>query len=417
MKVLLVGNDHRALALGRTLGCEGHRVQVIPGFKAAAYPTLSQLPFAFRPGPDWKQVQELEKIERAVTSLDPDLVVCLHVESSEAGLVDRLIRLAEKRASRFRVFGVRREAARIETSKAFGLEVARRAGLRVPHSELILAGARNEWLPHRGPWGGQRLVLKADGLAGGRGTVIVHSEVEAVEAMRSLPTGDVIVQEWIGGEEIALSMLCSGRNIAVLNVNFEYKRERDGDLGPNTPGMGTVARTPHTLPDVRPLLGGLPTVLESLFYRGPLDASFKVDTTRGELVFLEFTARFGDPELSSEILLLEMIGDLLAANAVGCSPRVRYSSQHWAGGVVVQGGMHQIVPISPSSGIARTHERMWVHGEHFSCFSAAGAELEGTMDAVYRDVHSSVSGSARYRTDIGYDVDRRLSALASLIPS
>lgn len=415
MKILLIGNDHRALALGRALGREGHHVQVTPGFKVAAHPALAQVPFAFGPGPDWEQVQDMVQIESAVVSLNPDLVVCLHVESSEVGLVDRLVRLADKRASRFKVFGVDREAARVETSKAFGLEVARTAGLRVPRSELIQAGARDEWLPHRAPWGERTLVLKADGLAGGRGTVIVHSGDEAVEAVRTLPPGAVIAQEWICGEEIALSLLCRGRDIAVLNINFEYKREQDGDLGPNTPGMGTVARTPYTLPDIRPLLKELPTVLESLSYRGPLDVSFMVDLSRGELVFLEFTARFGDPELSSEILLLEKTGELLAANAWNCPPQVRYSSYEWTGGVVVRGGVHHVKPTSPSSGIAHTHEHIWMDGEHFSCFSTAGAELVTTLDALYRDVHSSVSGCARYRTDIGYDVDRRLAAMASLI--
>lgn len=412
---MLIGNDHRALALGRALRHEGHCVHVIPGFKVAVRPALAQVPFAFGPGPDWEQVQDINQIESAVISLDPDLVVCLHVESSEVGLVDRLGRLAEKRGSRFKVFGVPREAARVETSKAFGLDVARRAGLCVPESELIPAGARDQWLPHGAPWKGRKLVLKADGLAGGRGTVIVQSEDEAVEALRTLPPGDVIAQEWICGEEVALSLLCKGRDIAVLNINFEYKREQDGDLGPNTPGMGTVARAARSSAEIRPLLRELPTVLERLCYRGPLDMSFMVDLSRGELVFLEFTARFGDPELSSEILLLDEIGELLAANAWGCPPQIRYSSYQWAGGVVARGGVHHVAQTSLSSGFARTHEHMWVDGEHFSCFSAAGAELGATLDAVYRDVRSSVSACARYRTDIGYNVDRRLAAMASLI--
>ncbi len=399
MRIVIVGSDLRTIALARVLLTEGHEVLAIPGFLETKLQGLLsiQLPTTDMEEPAWQQIRRVSEILNLVNQLKPDLVVCLHVESSDVGLVDALISQSK---GNYLVFGVNQKASHLETSKAYGISIARASGLSVPSTEIVRERERQQWLLQQETLPERRLVIKADGLAGGRGTLFANNATELLVAFQTLSEGDVIVQEYIEGQEVALSLMCQGRNIVLLNVNFEFKRAFDGDIGPNTPGMGTVARNSFDLTHSLCFLETLPEVLESLGYAGPLDVSFMVDSQRHKPVFLEFTARFGDPELSSEILLLKNVDKLLFSVASGTKANVTFRPELWAVGVVARGGTHIMVQKTENF----THDFIvGVNGTQ-SCFSGVGYSLSKTIKKVYRHLYSSVSVDTKFRKDIGNNV-------------
>ena len=399
MRIAIVGNDLRTIALARTLWAEGHEVLAIPGFLETKVKGLLSIPLStiYKEEPAWQQIRRVSEIINLVNQLKPDLVVCLHVESSDIGLVDALISQSK---GNYLVFGVNQKASQLETSKAYGISIARASGLSVPSTEIVRDRDRQQWLLQQQTLPDRRLVIKADGLAGGRGTLFANNATELLAAFQILPDGDVIVQEYIEGQEVALSLMCQGRNIVLLNVNFEFKRAFDGDIGPNTPGMGTVARNAFDITHSLCFLEVLPEVLESLGYAGPLDVSFMVDSQQNKPVFLEFTARFGDPELSSEILLLKNVDELLFSVASGTNPKVTFRPELWVVGVVARGGVHMLVHEEENF----VHDfRVGADGME-SCFSGVGYSLSKTIETVYRHLYSSISLETQFRKDVGKNI-------------
>jgi phosphoribosylamine-glycine ligase len=410
MKIAIVGNDLRTIALARVLLAEGHEVLAIPGFLETKFQGLLSIPLPIKDieEPAWRQICRVNEILNLVNRLQPDLVVCLHVESSDVGLVDAL---NSQSRGNYLVFGVNQKASQLETSKAYGISVARASGLSVPSTEIVANHNREKWLLQQRVLPDRTLVIKADGLAGGRGTLFVNNTNELLSAFHTLPKGDVIVQEYVTGQEIALSLICQGRNILILNANFEFKRAFDGDVGPNTPGMGTVARNAFDLAHALCLLEGLPEVLESLNYSGPLDISFIVNSQEQKPVFLEFTARFGDPEFSSEILLLDNVDQLLVSIASGAKPSVTFKPEFWALGVVAKGGNH--IKIDEEKNF--THDFIMGIDGIESCYSTAGFSISNVINKAYKYLEMSVSTESIFRRDIGYNVPSRWRAFQNLL--
>ncbi len=405
MKIVIVGNDLRTIALARVLLTEGHEVIAIPGFpETNVQGLLSNRFLVTLEEPDWQQVRRVEDILKLVNQIKPDLVVCLHVESSDVGLIDALIYQSK---GNYLVFGVNQEASQLETSKAYGISIARASGLSVPSTEIVQWNNRKKWMREQQMLPNRRLVIKADGLAGGRGTLFTDNATDILSVFQTLPKGDVIVQEYIEGQEVALSLMCQGRNIKLLNINFESKRAFDGDIGPNTPRMGTVARNAFNFIDCLHILETLPEALENMSYSGPLDISFIINPKRNKPVFLEFTTRFGDPELSSEILLLKNVDKLLLSISSGKKPKIEFRPELWAVGVVAKDGIRTM---NQEEQIC-THD---INGMQ-SCFSSIGHSLSKTIKNVYRHLYSSVSMDTNFRKDIGCNINERLSAFYQLL--
>jgi phosphoribosylamine---glycine ligase len=414
MKVCIVGNDLRTIALARALQKENHRVFAVPGVNSLSVPHLLCLPLPTIDEHPWQQVCRRDEILKTIRQLQPDMVVCLHVESSDSGIVEALIALAQQKACGFDVFGVGREASKLETSKLYGLSIAKRSGMRVPHSFVLRAEEKTDWLAaiQRSPF---PLVLKANGLAGGRGTTIVRQASELPNALASLPPGDAIVQEYVAGHEVALSLVCVSRQIAIWNVNFEYKRYFDGDVGPNTPGLGTIARGGFNLSPFSSWLANLSDELQLLDYCGPLDVSFMIDAQHGYPVFLEFTSRFGDPELSAELLLLNSVTPLLRQVSSRQTVWIDHSELPWAMGIVARGGSHCF-----RTGSGRNTPHSIVHdlmsgpnGDE-SCFSMAGKSVEEIRAALYARLAADIPLESHFRTDIACDlVTRWITAISS----
>jgi phosphoribosylamine--glycine ligase len=253
-----------------------------------------------------------------------DLVVVGPEGPLVAGLADRLAR------ERIPVFGPLAAAARLEGSKAFAKEFMTRHGIPTARYRVFdQASAARAWLGS-----GEAdypLVLKADGLAAGKGVVIAEGPAEARSVAESMLSGRafgaagarIVVEERLSGREVSFFALCDGERAVELAACQDYKRLHDGDGGPNTGGMG--AYSPSVFLDaaareavleriVRPVVRGL--AAQGTPYRGVLYAGLML-TASGPQV-LEFNVRFGDPE--AQVLLPRLDGDwleVLAACATG----------------------------------------------------------------------------------------------------
>jgi phosphoribosylamine--glycine ligase len=295
MRVLVVGSGGREHALAwklaqSTLLTELHAAPGNPGIARIAdcHPVL----------PD-----DMEGMLGLARSLDADLVVV----GPEAPLVDGLGDVLRRFG--IPVFGPGKHAARIEGSKSFAKEVMAAAG--------VPTAAR---LPVARP----PCVVKADGLAAGKGVHVCRTQADVDAALRALSGvgGDIVVEELLEGPEVSLFALCDGRVAVPLLPAQDFKRAYDGDTGPNTGGMGSYAPVPdldraacEALADAvhRPVLAELER--NGAPFVGLLFAGLML-TGDGPRV-LEFNCRFGDPETQSVLPLLE--GDLLVALAAAAS--------------------------------------------------------------------------------------------------
>ena len=289
MRALLVGSGGREHALAWRLSSspsldELHAAPGNPGIAALAtcHPVAAD---------------DADGLLDLAHSLAADLVVIGPEAPLVAGIADVL------RHAGITVFGPSAAAARIEGSKRFAKEVMAAAGVR---TAALLSSPRTP------------CVLKADGLAAGKGVVVCRTEEElrAGLAVAGGFAGDLLVEELLEGPEISVFAICDGTDAVVLPAARDFKRAYDGEKGPNTGGMGSFAPVPELdgeLRDlvvdeaVRPVLAEL--ARRSSPYVGTLFAGLML-TEDGPRV-LEYNCRFGDPETQSVLPLVE--GDLLGA--------------------------------------------------------------------------------------------------------
>ena len=310
MRVLIVGSGGREHALGWRLA---HSPSVDAIESAPGNPGLDDL------GP-CHDVQPNNPVEvaRLAEKLGVDLVVVGPEDPLVAGVADEL------RRSNVPVFGPTAEAARIEGSKAFAKEIMEAAGVptggygtyaSAPDAIDALDG-------YDAPY-----VIKADGLAAGKGVVIAETHAEAVAAIEDAlvrnrfgDAGDrIVIEEYLDGPEVSVFGICDGSDVLLLPPSQDFKRARDGDEGPNTGGMGAYTPVPFFgIDDAAELEATVfCPVLDELKRRGSpyvgLLYAGLVLTDDGPKV-LEFNCRFGDPETQSVIWRVTSdFGELLAA--------------------------------------------------------------------------------------------------------
>ena len=220
----------------------------------------------------------------------------------EAGLVAGAVDALE--AAGIPAFGPTKAAAELEGSKAFAKELMAEAG--VPTASHVLLRSREEALEQLAATA-YPTVLKADGLAAGKGVIVCQSEAEAREAVdvffteRRFGATTVVLEQFLEGEELSLLALCDGGNVVPLAPAQDYKRIFDGDQGPNTGGMGSYSPVPgFGAAEVEEIVAGVhrPVVAamaaRGVPFHGVLYAGLMI-TADGPQV-LEFNARFGDPE-------------------------------------------------------------------------------------------------------------------------
>ncbi len=250
-----------------------------------------------------------------------DLVVPGPEAPLAAGLADALA------ASGIRCCGPTRAAAQLESSKAFAKSLCDEAGIPTARWESFTnVDAAVEFIQRRGG----PLVIKADGLAGGKGVVVAETTAEAETAARSLmQSGAIVVEERLAGQECSLFALCDGLNAVLLGTARDHKRVGDADAGPNTGGMGAFSPVADFDPGpamdgfIRPALAEL--ARRGTPFRGILYAGLMLSEDGAMLI--EYNVRFGDPEC--QVLLPRLRSDLLPALLAACDGELARFDVRW----------------------------------------------------------------------------------------
>jgi phosphoribosylamine--glycine ligase len=354
---------------------------------------------------------DVEAIVAAARERAVDLVAVGPEEPLVAGLVDAL------EEAGVAAFGPRAAAAELEGSKAFAKEVMAAAG--VPTASHVLLRSGEEAFEHLS-CASYPAVLKADGLAAGKGVIVAASEAEAREAVevffgeRRFGETTVILEEFLAGEELSLLALCDGENVVPLAPAQDYKRIFDGDEGPNTGGMGSYSPAIGCEPDMldeivdtvhRPVLAEM--ARRGAPFHGVLYAGLMMD--RGRAKVLEFNVRFGDPETQAVLprLRSDLVGLCEAAREPGGLAGIEPEwSEDWAVTVVLASAGY---PESSSKGDA-------IHGlaeaaELAEVTHAGTAERDGEIvTAGGRVLNLTALGrSVAIARDRAYDAARRIS--------
>ncbi|MBL0926576.1 MAG: phosphoribosylamine--glycine ligase [Phycisphaerales bacterium] len=333
VNVLLVGGGGREHALAAAMK-RSPRLGALytthpdnPGLAALCRPT--DIPF---------DLKEMYRLEQFCGRAAIDLVVVGPEAPLAAGLADRLT------SERTKVFGPTAEAARLESSKAWAKQLMRSASIPTAEARVFKdAESALTYVRTRD----EALVVKASGLASGKGVYVCEGKQEAFDAVRAMfverrfgdAGSEVVIEERLQGPEVSVFAIVDGRNMVILDACQDHKRLLEGDAGPNTGGMGAYCPTPlidgPTMQAVwRQVLA--PTVdalrREGFEYRGVLYAGLML--TPGGPKVLEFNVRFGDPEC--QCLVDRLPGDvveLLFAAASGRLEEVRLDDAPAAGSV------------------------------------------------------------------------------------
>ena len=300
MKVLVIGGGGREHALAWKLAASP-RVQLVyvaPGNGGTARdPRLQNVPIdGVEALADFAQAERI-----ALTVVGPEAPLA-------AGVVDAF------RARGLRIFGPTRAAAQLESSKAFAKDFMQRHGIPTAlYATFEDAAAAHAHVERHGA----PIVVKADGLAAGKGVVVATTAAEAhaaIDAMLGTPGARVVVEECLEGEEASFIVLADGTHALPLATSQDHKRIGDGDTGPNTGGMGAYSPAPVVTPNVHarvmhevvmPTLAGM--AKDGVPFSGFLYAGLMIDA-HGGVKTLEFNARLGDPE--TQPILMRLKSDL-----------------------------------------------------------------------------------------------------------
>jgi len=277
-------------------------------------------------------IKSVTGIVKLAEQLKPDLIVVGPELPLMLGVVDELA------ARGFRVFGPTREASQLESSKSFAKEFMQRHRIPTAHYAICNSPAEiQEALPHfHTP-----IVVKADGLAAGKGVVICNTKEEVIQVSSEMLSGKmlgeagskIVLEECLKGEEISFLVLSDGEHVAPLAAAQDHKRIGDGDTGPNTGGMGAYS-TDTLLDDqmqhwllhhvAQPVVAGMKA--EGAEYKGVLYCGLMM-TARGPMV-LEFNCRFGDPE--TQPILMRLDSDLVDAMEAAIDGKLNEQELDWS---------------------------------------------------------------------------------------
>jgi phosphoribosylamine--glycine ligase len=325
MKVLIVGGGGRehALAWKCAAAARVSEVLVAPGNAGtAAEPRVRNVGVDAQDVAALVQLAHTERVDLTIVGPEAPLV---------AGIVD------EFTAAGLRCFGPRRSAARLEGSKAFAKDFLRRHGIATARSATFTQQSFDAaWVR------GQRapLVVKASGLAAGKGVVIAASGEEAIAAAQAMFSGqfgeagrEVVIEEFLAGEEVSFIVMADGRHVLPLATSQDHKRLNDGDQGPNTGGMGAYSPAPLVTDAlharimrevIEPAIRAL--AADGMPYIGFLYAGLMIGPD-GTPNVLEFNCRLGDPE--TQPLLMRLKSDLTALCEAAIGGRLDTVSAQW----------------------------------------------------------------------------------------
>ncbi len=417
MKVLVIGAGGREHALAWRLAASprAQRVYVAPGNGGTARERrLTNVAIT-----DPQELAEFARREDiGLTVVGPEAPLA-------AGVVDAF------RERGLRIFGPTRAAAQLESSKSFAKAFMRRHGIPTADYEVFsgLAQAR-AYIDRKGA----PIVVKADGLAAGKGVVVAHSVEQAKAAVEDMLSGNrlgdagarVVIEECLAGEEASFIVMSDGRHVLALATSQDHKRLRDGDEGPNTGGMGAYSPAPVVSPEVHARVMReivLPTVhamaADGTPYTGFLYAGLMIDAA-GQAKTLEFNCRLGDPE--AQPILLRMHSDLLALLERATEGRLDQAEVEWdrrvALGVVIAaagypdqprtGDPITALPVDADdckvfhAGTRIDDGQLRTAGGRVLCVTALGENVRAAHRRAYEAVAQVHFDGMQYRRDIGH---------------
>ena len=400
MRVLLLGGGGREHALGWKLAQSPrvHELISLPG-----NPGLAEL----GPVVEGVSLSDVGAVAALAHTHGVDLVVVGPEAPLAAGVVDALAAMGVA------AFGPTQAAARLESSKSFAKEVMTRAGVPTGRAEAFTdPNAAKAHLATLDP----PFVVKADGLAAGKGVLVTDARADAEAWVdRWLPEGPVVVEEFLEGPEVSVFAVCTDEGAVALEPARDYKRLGDGDVGPNTGGMGSyspVGDLPEGLVDrvmvevVEPTLAQMKA--DGHPFTGFLYAGL-VLTAAGPKV-LEFNVRLGDPECQAilprlETDLMDLLegaqptwSDTAAVNVVLAAKGYPTAPER---GAVIE-GLDQVpdVVLVFHAGTRRENGKLLVNGGRVLNLVGMGADLAEARDRAYAAVEAVTWPGVQYRTDI-----------------
>ncbi len=430
MNILVIGGGGREHALAWKLA-QSSKVQMVyvaPGNGGTAVDArLKNVPIS--------DVVELRKWAQ-------DNKISLTVVGPEGPLAGGVV--DEFRAQGLRIFGPTKAAAQLESSKAFSKAFMRRHGIPTAEyatfSDPVSAHAYVDKV-------GVPTVVKADGLAAGKGVVVATTLQEAHDAIdfmlvdnrlgvthnegedgKAVPR--VVIEEFLQGEEASFIVMCDGKNVLALATSQDHKRLQDGDQGPNTGGMGAYSPAPVVTPEVharamREII--LPTIRgmqkDGIGYTGFLYAGLMIDA-QGQPRTLEFNCRLGDPETQPIMMRLktDLVDVLMAATEPGAHGRLDEVELQWdrrtALGVVLAAPGYPAAPRKGDAitgipadaedaavfhaGTALRGETLVTSGGRVLCVTALADGVRQAQQRAYQVIQNIHFDGLQYRTDIGY---------------
>ena len=416
MKLLVIGGGGREHALAWKLAQspDVETVFVAPGNAGTAVePKLRNVPLL--PHAGLIAFCRAEKI--AFTVVGPEAPLA-------AGIVD------DFRAAGLPVFGPTRAAAQLESSKDFAKAFMQRHGIPTAQYQTFAdAEAAHAYIREKGA----PIVIKADGLAAGKGVIVAMNEDEAHAAVDDMLLGNkmgdagarVVIEDFLRGEEASFIVMADGDNVLPMATSQDHKRLLDGDLGPNTGGMGAYSPAPVVTPEVHRRVMDeiiLPTVRgmkeDGIPFTGFLYAGLMIDETGAPFV-IEFNCRFGDPE--TQPVMSRLDSDFVQLVQAGIEGRLNEASAEWkpqtAVGVVLAAAGY---PDSPRKrdiieGIDEANEtgkvfhagtafaeggRTATNGGRVLCVVGLGDSVEAAQQTAYRAVEKIRFEGMQYRKDI-----------------
>ncbi len=312
MRILVVGNGGREHAIAWALlqSPQVRQVVCVPGNGGTA--TMERCQNLALPADDFAGIAEFAKVnDIALVVVGPELPLSL-------GIVDYL------QADKIPVFGPIKAGAQLESSKTWAKAIMEEAGIPTARSATFTdVDAARAYIEQQGA----PIVVKADGLAAGKGVVVAQTLPEAITAVETLFAQDyqqLLIEEYLTGQEVSVIAITDGQTIRPFLPAQDHKRIGDGDTGANTGGMGAYAPAPLATPALmarvqtevlEPTLATLRR--QGIDYRGVIYAGLMI-TPDGEPKVLEFNCRFGDPETQAILpLLATPLLDLLFACTTG----------------------------------------------------------------------------------------------------
>jgi phosphoribosylamine--glycine ligase len=286
----------------------------------------------------------------ALTDFAKKFEIDLTIVGPEQPLVNGIVDYFE--TNKLAVFGPRRQAAQLEGSKVFSKNFMKRH--KIPSSEYAVFSHPDLAFDYMKQLPEGRIVIKADGLAAGKGSIVCANKTEAANAVEVILVKQIfkeagrqiVIEEFIEGEEASLFVICDGKDYQVLSPAQDFKRALDGDGGKNTGGMGSYAPTPFLSPQnyqralseiVEPVLRGLES--ENIIYKGVLYCGLMLTSAGPKVV--EFNCRFGDPETQVVLPLLETdLVEILQSAVQGniAQQNIKLKQQHAVCVIAASGG-------------------------------------------------------------------------------